>query len=189
MLIDVHANQVLSRAGLTGLTYYPQHPGSRMHPDTARFLATVGLPSNKLFSAKLDLHAHRRLECQPSLKAAFDADGATLPKDASHWEIIGEFQYAMVVLDPRTGKVYSFAEGEEFHVPMHQDVSSLAHALTCVETGLADLKKLPHAEDRAREEVIERLRNTIDQADDTPLASVDSVWSKFFDEISFGMWG
>lgn len=68
---------------MTGLTYFPQHPGSRMHPDAARFLATVGLPSNKLFSTKFDLHVHRRLECQPSLKAAFDADGGTLPMDAS----------------------------------------------------------------------------------------------------------
>ncbi|MET9439011.1 SUKH-4 family immunity protein [Streptomyces sp. NPDC006551] len=68
--------------------------------------------------------------CQPSLKAAFDADGATLPKDASHWEVLGEFQYATVALDPRTGNVYSFAEGEEFYVPMHQDVSSLVHTLT-----------------------------------------------------------
>ncbi|MFD3536424.1 hypothetical protein [Streptomyces sp. NPDC058664] len=61
--------------GLNGVTYFPHLVGSRMHPGTARFLVTVGLPSSKLFSTRLDLDTPGRLECRPSLKAAFDADG------------------------------------------------------------------------------------------------------------------
>ncbi|SCE61510.1 SUKH-4 immunity protein [Streptomyces sp. Termitarium-T10T-6] len=143
MLIDIRANQVLSTFGLTGVTYFPRPTSSRMHPGTASFLATVGLPSNKLFSTKLDLDSPNQLECRPSLQATFDTDGAVLPEGAEQWEVLGEFQYATVALDPQTGRIYSFAEGEEFCIPMHQDVSSLVHTLTVVETGLAELKNAP----------------------------------------------
>ncbi|MFF6779006.1 SUKH-4 family immunity protein [Streptomyces sp. NPDC012637] len=189
MLIDIQPDQVLSTFGLTGVTYFPQHTHSLMHAGTARFLATVGLPSDKLFSTKLDLDATDLLEHRPTLKAAFDADGATLPEEAEQWEILGEFQYALVALDPRTGQLYSFAEGEEFYVPMHQDVSSLVHALTVIETGLADLKKLPRDDDQGRAEAVEKLRTNIAQVDETPFASEDGEWSRYFEEISLGMWG
>ncbi|KQX50034.1 MULTISPECIES: SUKH-4 family immunity protein [unclassified Streptomyces] len=189
MLIDVQAGQVLSTFGLTGVTYFPRPTSSHMHPGTARFLATVGLPSSNLFSTKLDLDSPDQLECQPSLKAAFDADGAVLPEGAEQWESLGEFQYATVALDPQTGQIYSFAEGEEFYVPMHQDVSSLVHTLTVAEAGLAELKKLPRNDDQARAEAVENLRESITQVDQTPFASEDGEWSRFFEEISLGMWG
>ncbi|WP_338490988.1 SUKH-4 family immunity protein [Streptomyces sp. SJL17-4] len=180
---------VLGTLGLTGVTYFPHHASSRMHPETARVLATVGLPSSKLFSSKLDLDACDRLACRPTLKAAFDAVGATLPQGAEQWEILGEFQYAVVALDPKTGQIHSFAEGEEFCVPMHQDVSSLVHALTSVETGLAELRKLPHDDDQARAEAMESLREHITQVDETPFAHEEGEWSRFFEEIALGIWG
>ncbi|WP_055601367.1 SUKH-4 family immunity protein [Streptomyces aureus] len=175
--------------GLNGVTYFPHLVGSRMHPGTARFLATVGLPSSKLFSTRLDLDTPDRLECRPSLKAAFDADGANLPEGSEQWEILGEFQYATVALDPRTGQIYSFAEGEEFYVPMHQDVSSLVHTLTVAETGLTEVKELPHHDDQARAEAVEALRERITQVDQTPFASEDGEWSRFFEEVALDMWG
>ncbi|MER5311271.1 hypothetical protein ABT034_26170 [Streptomyces sp. NPDC002773] len=52
MLINTGADQVLGTFGLTGVTYFPHSTGSRMHPGTARFLATVGLPSSRLLSTK-----------------------------------------------------------------------------------------------------------------------------------------
>ncbi|MFE1367290.1 SUKH-4 family immunity protein [Streptomyces anulatus] len=189
MLIDIRANQVLSTFGLTGVTYFPRPTSSRMHPGTASFLATVGLPSNKLFSTKLDLDSPNQLECRPSLQATFDTDGAVLPEEAEQWEVLGEFQYATVALAPQTGRIYSFAEGEEFYIPMHQDVSSLVHTLTVVETGLAELKKLPRNDDQARAEAVEALRETITRLDETPFASEDGEWSRFFEEIALGMWG
>ncbi|MCT6781480.1 SUKH-4 family immunity protein [Streptomyces sp. CS7] len=115
--------------------------------------------------------------------------GALLPEGAEQWEVLGEFQYATVALDPQTGRIYSFAEGEEFYIPMHQDVSSLVHTLTVVETGLAELKKLPRNDDQARAEAVEALRETITRLDETPFASEDGEWSRFFEEIALGMWG
>ncbi|MFB7239347.1 SUKH-4 family immunity protein [Streptomyces sp. NPDC056269] len=181
-------DQVLSAFGLTGVTYFPRATSSRMHPGTASFLATVGLPSSKVFSTKLDLYSPGQFECRLFLQATFDAEGAVLPEGTEKWEVLGEFQYATVALDPQTGQIYSFAEGEEFYFPMHQDVSSLVHTLTVVETGLAELKKLPRNDDQARTGAVEALRETITRIDETPFASEDSQWSRFFEEIALGMW-
>ncbi|MFI0987152.1 SUKH-4 family immunity protein [Streptomyces exfoliatus] len=102
-------------------------PPARKHSSPV-YLATVGLPSGELFSTQLDLGAPDRNARRLSLQAAFGADGAALPEGTERWEILGEPQYATVALDSQTGRIYSFAEGEEFYVPMHQDVSSLAYA-------------------------------------------------------------
>ncbi|MFI9210469.1 SUKH-4 family immunity protein [Streptomyces sp. NPDC053253] len=189
MLIDLRADQVLSAFGLTGVTYFPRPTSSRMHPGAARFLATVGLPSSKLFSTKLDLDSPDQLGCRPSLQASFDAEGAILPEGTEQWEVLGEFRYATVALDPQTGQIYSFAEGEEFYVPMHQDVSSLVHTLTVAETGLAKLKKLPRNDGQARAEAVETVRESITRVDETPFASEDGEWTRFFEEVALGMWG
>lgn len=50
MLIDIQAEQVLRACGLTGVTYFPRTAGGHLHADTARFLSSVGLPTNKFFS-------------------------------------------------------------------------------------------------------------------------------------------
>ncbi|MER8046015.1 SUKH-4 family immunity protein [Streptomyces sp. NPDC094032] len=189
MLIDIRADQVVTAFGPTGVTYFPHAVGGDLHAGTAGFLATVGLPSSKLFSTKLDLDTPDRFSCRPSLQADFDAAGATLPEEAGRWEVLGEFQYATVALDPASGRVYSFGEGEEFYVPMHADVSSLVHTLIAVETGLAELKKLPHRDAQARAAAVEGLRERVSRVDETPFASEDGEWSKFFEEIALGMWG
>ncbi|MGW0672411.1 hypothetical protein [Streptomyces sp. NPDC002746] len=94
MLIDIQADRVPRAFGLSGVTYFPSSEGGRLRAETAQFLSTVGLPSNKFFSPKLDLDDPVRLECRPSLKAMFDADGATCPSEAESWEALSEFQYA-----------------------------------------------------------------------------------------------
>ncbi|MGX6739010.1 hypothetical protein [Streptomyces xantholiticus] len=48
--------------------------------------------------------------------------------------------------------------------------------------GLTELKKLPHDE---REAAVEHLA----EVEDTPFASEDGERSKFFEAISFGIWG
>ncbi|WP_030333550.1 SUKH-4 family immunity protein [Streptomyces sp. NRRL B-1381] len=189
MLIDIRAEQVLRACGLTGVTYYPRTAGGRLNADTARFLSSVGLPTNKFFSPKLDLEDAERLQCEPSLKAAFEEDQATCPPEAEAWEILGEFQYATVALDPDTGRVYSFGEGEEFYLPMHSDVSCLVHAVIELEAGIAELKSIPYDDEHAREQAVSQLRRRVSDRDSVPFASEESEWSKLFEEVGFGMWG
>ncbi|MFC8285975.1 SUKH-4 family immunity protein [Streptomyces cyaneofuscatus] len=189
MLINIQAEQVLHACGLTGVTYFPRTAGGHLHADTARFLSSVGLPTNKFFSPKLDLDDVERLQYGPSLKAAFEEDQATCPPEAERWEILGEFQYATVALDPDTGRVYSFGEGEQFYLPMHSDVSCLAHAVIELEAGIARLKSLPQDDEHAREQAVSQLRQRVSDRDSVPFASEESEWSKLFEEIGFGMWG
>ncbi|WP_326680841.1 SUKH-4 family immunity protein [Streptomyces sp. NBC_01237] len=189
MLIDIQPEQATRTFGLTGITYFPRTRGGHLHAATAQFLSTVGLPSNKFFSPKLDLDDPTRLECRPSLKTMFDADGTPCPAEAENWEILGEFQYATVAIDPESGKIYSFGEGEEFAVPMHGDASSLVHALVTLEISLTELKKIAPDDDPARELAVDSLRQQILKSDATPFASEDGEWSKLLEEIGFGMWG
>jgi hypothetical protein len=72
---------------------------------------------------------------------------------------------------------------------MHEDVYSLVHALTIVDTGLTELKMLPHDDDQARKDAVEHLRERLAGTDPTPFAGEDGEWSRFFEEIGFGMWG
>lgn len=111
------------------------------------------------------------------------------PPEAEAWEILGEFQYATVAMDPDSGRVYSFGEGEEFYLPMHSDVSCLVHAVIELEAGLAQLKDLPRDDEQAREQAVSQLRQRVSDHDSAPFASEESEWSKLFEEISFGMWG
>ncbi|WP_405795644.1 SUKH-4 family immunity protein [Streptomyces sp. NBC_01506] len=189
MLIDIQAEDVRRVCRLAGVTYFPRVASGHLHPGTAGFLSAVGLPSTKFFSPKVDLDDAERLRCRPSLKAAFDKQQATCPPEANGWEILGDFVYATVVLDPETGRVYSFGEGEEFYVPMHSDVSALVHATIELEAGLTELRRIPHDDDQAREQAVGRLRQRVSDRDSVPFASEDGEWSKLFVEIGFGMWG
>lgn len=175
--------------GLTGVTYFPRPAGGRLHADTARFLSYVGLPSNKFFSPRLDLDDADRLTCRPSLQVAFEEDGATCPPEAEAWEILGEFQYATVALDPATGHVHSFGEGEESYAPMHSDVSCLVHAVIALEAGLTELKAIAPDDEHAREQAVARLRERVSAGDNLPFATEDGEWTRLFEEIGFGMWG
>ncbi|MFJ9110190.1 SUKH-4 family immunity protein [Streptomyces sp. NPDC102283] len=112
-----------------------------------------------------------------------------MPSRGRNLEILGEFQYATVALDPDTGRVYSFGEGEEFYLPMHSDVSCLAHTVIELEAELAGLKSIPQDDEHARERAVSQLRQRVSDRDSVPFASEESEWSKLFEEIGFGMWG
>lgn len=187
MLNDIRAEQVVRACGLTGVTYFPRVAGGHLHADTAGFLSHVGLPTNEFFSPKLD--ETRRLAWGPSLRAAFEEDGAICPPEAEAWEAIGEFQYATVALDPETGCVYSFGEGEVHYVAMHSDVSGLVHAVITLEAGLTELKAIAPDDEQAREQAVAQLQERVGAGDDFPFADEDGEWSKLFVEIGFGMWG
>nr|WP_306284184.1 SUKH-4 family immunity protein [Streptomyces sp. Termitarium-T10T-6] len=55
--------------------------------------------------------------------------------------------------------------------------------------GSPSSRTLPRNDDQARAEAVEALRETITRLDETPFASEDGEWSRFFEEIALGMWG
>ncbi|WP_405848738.1 SUKH-4 family immunity protein [Streptomyces niveus] len=114
MLTRITPDAVIEAFGLTSITYFPQVVPGRLHGPTADFLATVGLPANKFFGARLDLDngSTQRLRFGPSLKASFERTGSELLPEAETWEQLGDFIYATVALDPQDGRIYAFPEGE-----------------------------------------------------------------------------
>ncbi|MFP8886063.1 SUKH-4 family immunity protein [Streptomyces mangrovi] len=189
MLTEIRPENVRKTFGIQNITYFPLASNAHIHRDTALFLASAGIPSSSFFTSMLDPEDQSPFEFTPSLKLAFEEDGATCPPEAEKWEILGQFVYADVALDPEDGKIYSFPEGEGFYVPMHADVSSLVHALITLEKGRHQYTKLADRDLPGYAEVVERMKEEITAVDETPFASADGEWSKVFEEIALGMWG
>jgi hypothetical protein len=112
MLTTIGPDDVLRTFGLCGITCFPRFATSRMHRESAQFLSSVGLPSNSFFSPKVNLETPSPLECTPSLKLSFEEDEAERPTESEEWEILGDFMYATVAIDPTDGRICAFPEGE-----------------------------------------------------------------------------
>ncbi|MFJ8544985.1 SUKH-4 family immunity protein [Streptomyces sp. NPDC093586] len=190
-MINITPRQVVDSFGLTCVTYFPRSAGSHMQSEAAQFLSDVGLPESSFFSCRFDLEddSLERIDDRPTLKAAFEADGAECPPESEGWEILGVFNYATIAIDPSDGRIYSFPEGEENYTAMHADLSSLVHSLIALEQGKREYKGLPVDEEGERARVVDRIRQQISEVDETPFADEDSEWSRLFEEIGFGMWG
>lgn len=191
MLISITPSQVLASFGLTCVTYFPRSADSHMRSEVAHFLSDVGLPESSFFSSRLDLEDEslERGDGNPTLKAAFDADGAECPPESERWEILGVFNYATIAIDPSDGRIYSFPEGEENYTAMHADLSSFVHSLITLERGASEYKGLPVDEEGQRARVVDRIRRQISEVDETPFSDENSEWSRLLEEIGFGMWG
>ncbi|WP_079040697.1 SUKH-4 family immunity protein [Streptomyces prasinus] len=191
MLIRITPRQVVDIFGLTCVTYFPRSAGSHMRSEVAHFLSDVGLPESSFFSCRFDLEDEslERIDGRPTLKTAFEADGAECPPESEGWEILGVFNYATVAIDPSDGRIFSFPEGEENYTAMNADLSSFVHSLLVLEQGKSEYKGLPVGEGDERARVVERARQQISEVDETPFADEDSEWSRIFEEIGFGMWG
>ncbi|MFI8952621.1 SUKH-4 family immunity protein [Streptomyces sp. NPDC053750] len=191
MLISIAPSQVVDSFGLTCVTYFPRSADSHMRSEVAHFLSDVGLPESSFFSSRLDLEdeSMERIDDKPTLKAAFEADGAEYPPESEGWEILGVFNYATIAIDPSDGRIYSFPEGEENYIAINADLSSFVHSLIALEQGKRECKGLPVDEEGERARIVERIRQQISEVDETPFADENSEWSRLLEEIGFGMWG
>ncbi|GAA3620465.1 SUKH-4 family immunity protein [Streptomyces chitinivorans] len=189
MVSDIQPEEVRSVFGISNITYFPLESDAHIHRETARFLSAIGLPSTSFFTVTLDPEDQSPFEFTPSLRLAFEEDGVACPPGSERWEILGQFVYADVALDPEDGRVYSFPEGEGFYVPMHADVSSLVHALITLEEGRRRYTRLPDRDLSGYSDITDWMRKRITAVDETPFAGADGEWSKVFEEIALGMWG
>ncbi|MEV5441259.1 SUKH-4 family immunity protein [Streptomyces sp. NPDC052644] len=191
MLANITAGKVISTFGLERVTYYPRTAGAHLHAPTAHFLSSVGLPETGFFSARSDLPDETLSQTSygPSVKASFERDGAECPPEAETWEELGVFQYAMVALDPASGSVYSFPEGEVEYVPMHADVSSFVHSLILLEEAGPEYRGIEQGDYQAYDQLVSRMEQQIAAVDETPFTHENSEWTALFEEIRNGMWG
>ncbi|WP_406102625.1 SUKH-4 family immunity protein [Streptomyces sp. NBC_01003] len=109
------------------------------------------------------------------------------PAACAEWDVLGQLLYSTIAIDPPTGRIYEFPEGEESYLPLNGDISSFVHALIVLKEGERDFKGVK--DDSARSAAVERMKQDIRGVDETPFADEETVWSRLFDEISLGMWG
>ncbi|MET9774618.1 SUKH-4 family immunity protein [Streptomyces sp. NPDC006367] len=190
-MISITPRQVVDSFGLACVTYFPRSADSHMRSEVAHFLSDVGLPESPFFSCRFDLEDEslQRIDARPTLKAAFEEDGAECPPESEGWEILGVLNYATIAMDPSDGRIYSFPEGEENYTAMNTDLSSFVHSLIVLEQGKREYKGLPAGEEGERARVVANMKRQISEVDEIPFSDEDSEWSRLFEEIGFGMWG
>ncbi|MFH8737704.1 MULTISPECIES: SUKH-4 family immunity protein [unclassified Streptomyces] len=177
------ADQLVRAHGLDNIVYFPQHTGTPLEPATAAFLSAVGIPNMRLFKTRADIGLE---DPDPvELGALFDLedDDFDCPAERRHWQTLGYLRTTLIVIDPDSGAVHGYPEGEEDSLPLHRDVESLAYCLT-------EFRKLQdaHAHKDNTEVIVHHFREAVTAFDATPLEDDESEWNTILDEILDGIW-
>ncbi|KOV28338.1 SUKH-4 family immunity protein [Streptomyces sp. XY152] len=183
MSFTVSADELLGAFGLTGVVYFPRHeePDSRLDVRTADFLSRIGLPDDEYFKSKAGVGQEESIR----LAEWFGPEGGPLPEECGSWLVLAHFAASLITLDPESGKVYAFGEGEplDSYTQLHRDVESLAYAL------LLFKRFEEHARDDAGiDEQVDRLRARIEAFDPLPFEDDQSQWNLVLDEVAEGIW-
>ncbi|MGW3683253.1 SUKH-4 family immunity protein [Streptomyces prasinus] len=184
MSFAVTPAELLSTFGLTGVVHFPRYesPDNRLDTRTADFLSQVGLPHDETFNSKASAGQEESI----LLTEWFAPDDGILPEECHPWLVLGYFAASVISLDPHTGKVYAFGEGEPLntYTQLHRDVESLVHALNL-------FKKFREHQSDAQigiDEQVEDLRARIHAFDAIPFEDDQSPWNLVLDEVIEGIW-
>ncbi|MER5991547.1 SUKH-4 family immunity protein [Streptomyces viridosporus] len=176
--------ELLSTFGLSGVVYFPRYesPDNQLDTRTADFLSQVGLPHDETFKSKASIGQEESI----LLSEWFTPDDGTLPEECRSWLVLGYFAASVIALEPHTGEVYAFGEGEplDSYTQLHRDVESLVYSLNL-------FKRFDEHErgDQADiDEQVEHLRARIHAFDATPFEDEQSQWNLILDEVIEGIW-
>ncbi|MER7492537.1 SUKH-4 family immunity protein [Streptomyces pharetrae] len=179
----VQPDDMISAFGLSGVVYFPLYdsPASSLDRRTAEFLSRIGLPDVEYFKSKASVGQEESIR----LAEWFSDERGFLPEECREWLVIAYFAASLIALDPVSGKLYAFGEGEplDAYEPIHRDVESLAYALLL-------FKRFEDQErgDEELEEHIEQLRRQIESFDPLPFTDEQSQWSLVLEEVLDGIW-
>ncbi|WBO64625.1 SUKH-4 family immunity protein [Streptomyces camelliae] len=187
MSFAVSSNEVLESFGLTGVVYFPRFDSADNLLDerTALFLSQVGLPHTNWFKSKASVGQDESI----SLTEWFSPEDGPLPEECRNWLVLAYFAASLIALDPETGKVYAFGEGEplDSYAELHTDVESLVYSLHLFQ------QFLQHERDERGEETelearAESLRSRISEFDALPFQDDESQWNLVLEEVLDGIW-
>ena len=182
MEFAVTSDGMLETFGLAGVVFFLSYEseGNQLDRRTAEFLSRVGLPDNQYFMAKASVGQEESIR----LESWFGSERGTLPQECREWLVLGHFVASLIALDPVSGKVYAFGEGEplDAYEHLHRDVESLAYALYLFG------KFEEEGDEEEVEQRVERLRSRIEAFDPLPFADEQSQWNLIFEEVIDGIW-
>ncbi|GHA18999.1 hypothetical protein GCM10010389_66090 [Streptomyces echinoruber] len=169
--------------GLDRIVYFPQYPGMALEPATAAFLSTAGLPATRAFLVRADVGIDDPDPIELGPLFDLEDDEFECPPERRHWPALGYLRTTLLVIDPESGKVHAYAEGEEDSLVLHRDVESLAFCLT-------EFRKLLDARAQGGDTaaLVRRFREAVTSFDPSPLEDVESEWNVMIAEILDGMW-
>nr|WP_330338508.1 SUKH-4 family immunity protein [Streptomyces sp. NBC_00557] len=157
--------------------------------DTLDFLVRTGLPSSDAY----DLWFGPPQDFDPDFVWDFEtlaAKGWVNPDAAQTVVKLGGFLTNSVAADPRSGLVYQYTEGTKQVVPLHGDVSSLAHTvlafLGCIESYTPSDDD--EYDDARRRREVEVLMADIRRIDPLPFAHEQSTWNELFENLWMGIY-
>ncbi|MEU9479253.1 SUKH-4 family immunity protein [Streptomyces sp. NPDC048191] len=178
----VSSEDVIRLFGLDGVNYYPQYAGSELDAATAGFLGAVGLPSDRTFVSRAE--PENGFPTPAELGPLLDHRGQACPPEQRRWLVLGYLITALVVLDPQTGSVHAYPEGETESQILHRDVESFVFTL-CAFRKLIDA----YTEDEDEVEAfVYEFRQAVTAVDRVPLANEETEWSRLLGEVLDGMW-
>lgn len=184
MSFAVSPDEVLESFGLSGVVYFPRYDSTENLLDerTMLFLSQVGLPDTRWFKSKASVGQDESI----ALAEWFGPDDGPLPEECRSWLVLAYFAASVIALDPKSGKVYAFGEGESLdsYTQLHRDVESLVYSLHQLQLFLQnepddDAELESHAED---------LRSRITEFDTAPFEIDESQWNLVLEEIIDGIW-
>ncbi|MEU0333996.1 SUKH-4 family immunity protein [Streptomyces sp. NPDC006193] len=176
------SEDVIRLFGLDGVNYHPQHSGAELHAPTAQFLACVGLPTDQTFASRAE--PENGFPTPRELGLLFDRQGRACPPERRRWAVLGSLVTAVVVLDPETGAVHAYPEGEDESQLLHRDIASFVFTL-CAFRKLIDA--CTEDEDEVEAYAYE-FRQAVTGIDPTPLADEGTEWNRLLGEVLEGMW-
>jgi hypothetical protein len=184
MSFAVTQDELISTFGLSGVVYFPRYeaPDYQLDTHTADFLMQVGLPHDETFKSRASIDQEESI----LLTGWFRAEDGPVPEQCHSWLVLGYFAASVIALDPHTGKVYAFGEGEPLnsYTQLHRDVESFVHALNMFKRFDAR-ERDDHAD---IEEHVEQLRARMHAFDATPFEDDQSQWNLILDEVLEGIW-
>ncbi|MEV8071246.1 SUKH-4 family immunity protein [Streptomyces sp. NPDC085995] len=183
--MTVTPGDLIEAYGLDSVVFFPRCQADGAADARAMtLLSSVGLPHSEVFTSREDPADPYEPGFDPiTLGSRFDHYGIPCPPESRTWWLLGYLFTSLIALDPESGKVYAFPEGEPRHILLHRDVESLLSALI-------EFRKLETAHDEGADphELAERFRQSVSAFDPTPFADEDSQWNLALEELEHGLW-
>lgn len=149
------------------------------------FFAEIGLPDDPASFFVLDDAALRDEASSGGFSRCASLAGFSqyqgMPDGWEDWLVLGEISVDPVVLDPRSGTVYSLPDGEYRADPLNSSVESFASFLYLLEGRRSEWDPEASEEPIDPRGAVTALRDSLEQADPLPFEGHEPGWSDSFD--------
>ncbi|MQY15588.1 hypothetical protein SRB5_57720 [Streptomyces sp. RB5] len=184
MNLSVTPRTMIDAYGLENLVFFPRYAESEPH--AAALLSLVGLPNSTVFLSRTDPADPYDPGFDPvAVGSNFDFYGwGTCPEESRSWWMLGTLFETVIALDPATGRVYEFPDGESDYRLLHRDLESFL--FTLIE--FRRLETDHDAETLDPEALVERFTRVVGAFDPTPFAEEESQWNTTMRELIDEIW-